>query len=568
MARLVISIDFGTTFSGVAAAFTPHRVSVVQQWPATSNYNSDSVKVPSAIRYTKLGVRHVPTSWGFQVPGDSGDYDDDEQGEGTSVRWFKLLLPTDEEVPVHLRQSDHLQKARDSLVLLGKDEVTVVADFLRPLWEHALLQVAALLSQLRVETAPFHVVITVPAIYKDDACERMRKAVVKAGILEDREAGKMTVLFVSELEAAASHTLLDILKPDNLLKDIISYVITQVEPVVQFQEYVEGTGGLYGGHNVDQAFRAHMRERFKTCPTRFRAKDIRTMLNDNWEHGIKRRYYGPDFLPTVTVAGHDFHLNERQVEGFFTTVFEGISNLLKGQIESINIKRQNDKGPDHVILSVGFGRCKRLHNHLLKLKPGINIIQPSRTGPQEAVCRGAALTGALNLSTAGLPENQRPKVVGRIARRSYGVVAYELYDPKIHSHKDRVFHNTEQDYVFYFKFDPVVRGEKGDDSYAPEDDGPLDLPFQVEEALYASDCPNPPSMLDLKGGKMDQIGALRISTKVPIPDLPKERNEVDGEKVPVYAYYWCIEVTGDSIVAYNLRGEKIGEFVIETEPAR
>lgn len=94
--KLVVGIDFGTTFSGLAWAET-RRVSdrliareprlkvndcqsdyqsVVESWPASigTHEGMSSVKVPTEIRYTTGGIE-----WGFQIPATMGRH-----------KWFKL----------------------------------------------------------------------------------------------------------------------------------------------------------------------------------------------------------------------------------------------------------------------------------------------------------------------------------------------------------------------------------------------------------------------------------------------------------------------------------------------
>jgi molecular chaperone DnaK (HSP70) len=62
--RIVVSIDFGTTYSGVAWADTsrPDVQHVVTEWPAVGSFKS-SAKVPTELRKVAAGWQ-----WGFQIP--------------------------------------------------------------------------------------------------------------------------------------------------------------------------------------------------------------------------------------------------------------------------------------------------------------------------------------------------------------------------------------------------------------------------------------------------------------------------------------------------------------------
>ncbi|PVH96466.1 hypothetical protein DM02DRAFT_731204 [Periconia macrospinosa] len=85
-----------------------------------------------------------------------------------------------------------------------------VADYLRLLWNHALTNINKDFGQVAVDGTPFRVVLTVPAVWKTKAKDRMAKAVKRAGILDVRLAGETTLNFVSEPEAAALATFQDL----------------------------------------------------------------------------------------------------------------------------------------------------------------------------------------------------------------------------------------------------------------------------------------------------------------------------------------------------------------------
>jgi len=71
------------------------------------------------------------------------------------------------------------------------------------LWNHAIAEIKRDKGQGVIESTPFHVVLTVPAVWPESARNRMRQAAQQAGILEDRLAGATILKFISEPEAAA-----------------------------------------------------------------------------------------------------------------------------------------------------------------------------------------------------------------------------------------------------------------------------------------------------------------------------------------------------------------------------
>lgn len=68
--KLVIAIDFGTTFSGAAFAFpdTHHdTVFPVLRWPNSMGGHKRGDKVPTKLRYLRRG----DPEWGFLIPPDT-----------------------------------------------------------------------------------------------------------------------------------------------------------------------------------------------------------------------------------------------------------------------------------------------------------------------------------------------------------------------------------------------------------------------------------------------------------------------------------------------------------------
>lgn len=136
--------------------------------------------------------------WGFQV-------ENTEQ----ALQWFKLLLLKEEDMWRDLRESDQLVKARRLLREWGKTAQECIADYLRALWNHTLKMMRKGHAKSLIESLQFHVVITIPAIWKDYARDAMRNAAEKAGICQYRSAGQTTLDLAPEPEAAGLAALLE-----------------------------------------------------------------------------------------------------------------------------------------------------------------------------------------------------------------------------------------------------------------------------------------------------------------------------------------------------------------------
>ena len=179
-------------YSGVAWARStrPDTIQVISGWDGhTYHQCRDKEKVPSLLSYDRHGK---PASWGYSVAPPE-----------KRLKWFKLLLIDEGDLPDHLKTSNELLNIRNRLKSLNKEPVEVIADYLRLLWSHAYGQIQLAMGTQFMGSVRFKIVITLPAIWPPYAQIRMREAATLAGLLEDRESGPTSLTFVSEPEAAA-----------------------------------------------------------------------------------------------------------------------------------------------------------------------------------------------------------------------------------------------------------------------------------------------------------------------------------------------------------------------------
>jgi len=129
-----------------------------------------------------------------------------------SLHWFKLLLLDDDDAKAYLSTEGmaHLARVRKMIGESGREVSDVIVDYLRLLWTHAIEQVGDSVGKRRLTEIPFTVVATVPAIWKGYVRSRMRAAIKKAGILDERSAGPTRLQFISEPEAGALATLAEL----------------------------------------------------------------------------------------------------------------------------------------------------------------------------------------------------------------------------------------------------------------------------------------------------------------------------------------------------------------------
>lgn len=186
-------------YSGVSWAYSrePEEIELVTSWDAELHHCSDVEKAPTELVYDD----DDNTTWGYSVPADKD-----------ALKWFKLLLLDEDDIPCALSGSTQLDKARRLQKATNKDPVEIIACFLRKLWNHAIDSIKRSIGAELLKRSKFHVVITLPAIWPPYAQKRMKEAATLSGILDSRSCGATTLRFISEPEAAALATVKDLSK--------------------------------------------------------------------------------------------------------------------------------------------------------------------------------------------------------------------------------------------------------------------------------------------------------------------------------------------------------------------
>jgi molecular chaperone DnaK (HSP70) len=233
--RIIVAIDFGTTYSGVAWAETtrPDVQHVISSWPS-ANSSKSSPKVPTELRRIATGWQ-----WGFQIPESS-----------KRSRFFKLRL---DEPPQEDRE--------------GESPMELTKIYLSCLQSHFVGILEKRLSSAVLRSTPMDFVVTVPAIWSNAAKQATERAAAMAGF-----CGNQRIQLISEPEAAALYTLKN-LSPSTLqigrkfvvcdagggTVDLISYEVSRVDKL-EVREVTEGTGGKCGSSMLNMRFRRHLKQ--------------------------------------------------------------------------------------------------------------------------------------------------------------------------------------------------------------------------------------------------------------------------------------------------------------------
>ncbi|RYP89588.1 hypothetical protein DL770_004309 [Monosporascus sp. CRB-9-2] len=570
---LTISSFSGVAFAEVKSNSLPNirDVCVISQWRGSGSSTYDLVKVPTKVFYSDDGQ----IVWGYETPDGKEPID-----------LIKLLLLPEDELETYLRGQDatDIERSRDKITSLGKTVTSVIQDYLRELWRYSLKQIKASIGE-KLETLPFHVILTVPAIWSEVARQSMLHVAKQAGICDDRASGKTRVELVDEPQAAATAILFRELGKRHDLEpgtrivvadlgggtaDVITYTIEEIDPTPRFQECVEGAGGLYGGNFPDREFKKALkleigRQRWKECS---HLHDM--ILRESWQYGIKPSFDNSDQLWHVnTYNAGTCQLNSEQVaECFDNTVTSGIVKLVRGQIQQAKAASESGTPPELICLVGGFGRSpyiyKVLHDKLCR-KQNIELIQARDSTSWSAVAQGAVLTRAVQ------PES-------RVARYSYGWSTDERFDPDHHRIEDRYYDDGRSMWMARNQVHwPIKRGDRVqnsanggayDKTFLPDEKG-----IQTHKArFYKSTLREPPKRVNAKRNVavgeeaapgVVFLGNIELTTPVKVQDLPKVSNG-DEESFHYFAWTWKINVSGSSVnmIATTSDGEEVGKLDI------
>ncbi|CAM1503996.1 Fc.00g015870.m01.CDS01 [Cosmosporella sp. VM-42] len=427
--KIIVGIDFGTTYSGVAWAETqrPDRRTAITTWPVskTIREGESSDKVPTKLRYNGDNVE-----WGFAIPLTAP--------QDEVIEWFKLDLDPSLQ---SMSAAIGAEGGRG-----GRNVDKLVTDYISELGDHLMYTLREKLGDSIVKSTPLEFVVTVPAIWSDLAKDKTKKACQAASGLS---ATKQPVHLVSEPEAAAIYALHG-LDPHGLkigdtivvvdagggTVDLISYTITSLKPILEVQEAAPGSGALCGSTFLNMRFAKYLKA--KLGKEEGFDEEVLAEAMEVFEKKVKRQFAlnaAPDETYTIPVGGlannkalgitrGRFALKASDLQTIFEPVVLEVIRLVKDQITSSNV-------PIRAVLLVGgFGASNYLKERLRNaVDKKIQIMQPPNAW--QAVVQGAVMKGLANSAPDQLT---MVKVKNRKARKHYGTEWRSRYDEKLHGH--------------------------------------------------------------------------------------------------------------------------------------
>ncbi|KAH9904264.1 hypothetical protein F4778DRAFT_789845 [Xylariomycetidae sp. FL2044] len=432
--RIVVGIDFGTTFSGISYAHIddPKKIVVLTNWPTdrANDGGRSSDKVPTQLRY----LTESEFEWGFQIPSNAPP--------SSVLTLFKLGLEPEK---LH-RASEVTGKALEI-----EDVDQKINDYLSGIIGQFMSTLRRQIGTAIIETTSFQFLLTVPAIWSEHAKDRTEKAFNRVQGLPP----SFETVLITEPEAAATSAIDDLelfgLKRDDTFVvvdagggtvDLITYTIETLNPL-RVNEVSPGSGDFCGSSRVNERFRLFITSKLEheegwdleclqDAEERFERETKKIFTLDALARDDTFNIPVPGLSRNaelgVTRNGR-FSLKASDVHMFFEPDIIRIIGLVKEQIAMAN------KDIRAVLLVGGYGSSMYLRDRLQmaidddnSVAKGAQVLQPANAWT--SVVRGAVLTG---LAMAKPDLWSIPRVKERVARKHYGHELSIAYNENLHA---------------------------------------------------------------------------------------------------------------------------------------
>ncbi|XP_071127599.1 heat shock 70 kDa protein 12A-like [Mytilus edulis] len=534
----VVAIDFGTTYSGYAfsAKSSPNEIQTCHWQDSTllSTKAPTSVLLDKEKKFKAFGYK-ADAEYIESLENEDSDSDDEETDMVHYFNRFKMMLHKQiVNVATTLKDQNGVQ-------VKALDVFSIAIKYLKDRAVEKLLQ-----SLKNVEKDDIHYVLTVPAIWNDQAKLFMRKAAEKAGIkgydltiaLEPETASIFCQELRTNRDNYTSKTFSETIKHGTkyLVLDLgggtADITVHERLPDGSLEEVLPPSGGNWGGTAVDDAYIELLNSVFtKKVIKELKSDELEDYTSLCFQFEVKKRSVTSD-LSTDIVISLPFSLVKKTEKHYksvqssimrspykdsvyftapqklhvnpevFRKLFKPTIDALIKHIEKL-LKDPKISDLRHIIMVGGFSECELVQKAMKKTFPNRKIIIPDDAGM--AVLKGAVLFG-----------HQPRKISKRILRKTYGIQTSTEWDPSLH-HKtkkeliDGVYHCKDIFHKFAEKGEKVEEGHSHRQIFRV-----LNTEKRtIERTVFISDDTNPIYVTDLS---CQRLGNLII----PIPPLKKD----------------------------------------------
>ncbi|KAF9100486.1 hypothetical protein BGX29_006535 [Mortierella sp. GBA35] len=529
---VVMAIDFGTTFSGVAYALKADgEVHDMTKWP---RHLAQYPKTPTLSLYKKDSTRIL--DWGHaarlaMLKPSAKDF--------CLLRKFKLQLD---------------ETLHNAPLENGISALDAVTHYLKKLHGHVMMELMKGFIK-NYEPNQFQYCLTVPAMWSDAAKNTMRRAAIGAGLIQEGDPPNRLIL-ISEPEAAAMYCerMVDrfslkhgdrfmICDAGGGTVDLIVFEVNEPSGQARhLREVTRGHGASCGSAFLDANMERLLERKFKRYRRGIKACGWASLM-DTFVDMVKPMFNGQeDVLMQIPQATGLEDLNDHEigledgvlcvsVEEMKSEVFEPV---ISDVLDLIQKQLHQSQSCEAIFMVGGFGssryleeRVRQEFGHLVGL-----VAVPQR--PELAVVRGAVYAG-LNTKTINM----------RVARRWYGVDANmpfeEGVDPeskKIISHDGHV--RCKERFSVYVRPGQQI----GVDECVSKEYVTWSYPKGLDSPLYVCNSPNQPKYITDPG--VQKIADFHI----PMPEIPgaQPRTRVVFK---LNLYFGLTEVRAEAVINGN-----------------
>ncbi|KAG8957671.1 hypothetical protein FRC03_009916 [Tulasnella sp. 419] len=436
--KLVISIDFGTTFSGTSWVLLEDG-QVPQIWDVTGFEGQEHIqvpKVPTVLYYDNTGKLRAA---GGQTL-DRGTIAQAVREQWTRVEWFKLLLRPDS-------LAQQLQNAPETEIPPNKRLVTVIADFLRYMHNLALEHFHQAMDtggktwdELKDQVV---YILSHPNGWNTFQHPVMREAAILAGLVPNSDQGNSRIIFVSEGEASlhwcmsrgigrgdlevGSHFI--VVDAGGGTIDISSFKTVDTLPL-KFEESSVPDCFLQGSALVTKAFKTFVQEKLRGSS--FRDPEIIERMVDDFDREVKCKFRDPKQDMSVKFGRHQDNdiefgikagcllVHGEEMARFYDPACSTIVSCLNSKISKIPPKSKTT-----IVLVGGFAGNEYLYKEIQRRFSKFSVLRPN-----DATAKASA-NGVICF-------HLDRTVKARMAKWTYGVPCVHDYDPKDPKHLARL----------------------------------------------------------------------------------------------------------------------------------
>ncbi|ATY61541.1 Hsp70 family chaperone [Cordyceps militaris] len=466
---IIVSVDFGTTFTGVGWRSPRTPVQVINDWPGSADRGER--KVPTKLMYNPDGTL---SSWGYLCADDEDlEYQTDGGHQQAAVaaktrrEFFKMFV--DSENLVTAQEQGVAQAPKTT-----EEAQQYAADFLGEVYRHVKRSVEMQVGLGRVAGgwagSAVDFLFSVPTTWTRMETINAFKGVIRRagfGVEGPRHSAQIDL---TEAEAAAVATLKTSalrFRPGSLFltvdagggtTDLSLMRVTSVDadcPQMAQLAAVKGVG--IGSALIDRAFVRLVEHRLITWPDvrdRLPASLGLRMAQGHYFRTVKHKfgekvYMQPRFKIQMEGVSHDFShaglgiengrmvFSMLEIQALFDTQIEGVIKQTTEQLDWLQENGSSDQ--EFVILSGGLGSSayvrQRLQQQLTSFPHpnATNAVVIPCQDPQLVVVRGLLLDHQQRTDMGNLSV-----LATRVARASYGVIVKEVYSPAKHFDQDVV----------------------------------------------------------------------------------------------------------------------------------